>query len=268
MVRRRQFHQRLSVRFAHAITKGFAWGLPDVERQSVLAESLADWEAMRTDRPAGAVVARAVQGIPASVLYRLDARRTTALPAGAALTMLSLAAVAGAYFDSAYHAPLRISLVALALGVLMVGYRFVRSPLALAIERFRLAAAMIGLGSIGMALNLPTADRWIYESPVIDNPAFDKTIAATLIAFGLALLLFAAVIGSRPSQRAVATIGWLAMGAMVAFALTQLVWGIVVSPVDVAMAGPSLIGGLAILSLAHVIPRLRHLIEPPQDTLR
>ena len=45
----------------------------------------------------------------------------------------------------------------------------------------------------------------------------------------------------------------------VVFGISQIVWGILAAPVDLAITMPSVLAGLAALSLVHVMPRLRHL---------
>ena len=256
-----QFRTRLplAIRMAHAINRLLTWGMTPSERQQLLSEGLADWEAMAAERRPEQILLRALRGIPAAVWLRFSDREVTAMPAGVALSMVGLGGIASSLWGSPYPAPFRQFLILACLGLLLVGLNFVRDARRLVLPRYRPAAACIIVGFVGLAFTLPTTAQWPYEGPVLEHIVMDRALQASfaMISAGFLLLLIASFRTTAP--RLVAVAGSLLVLGTAIIGVTQVAWGITMAPVDMGMTVASIVIGLGALSFVHVLPRLRHL---------
>lgn len=247
----------LAVRVAHAVSRLLTWGMAGEERRHLLSETLADWEAMSHDHRSGRILWRAIKGIPAAIWVRLDRRSITAMPAGVALTMVGFGAIAASVQDGTLPSPFNEFAAVTAAGLVLVGVNFVREPRRITVRRYRPAALASAIGFGGLAFTLPAAETWPYDTPLIHTPVIDRgmQLSFALIALGFLLLLAA----TRHNPKLIRTAGLVLMIGCAGLGITQVAWGIVMSPIDLDMTAASIVIGLGALSFVHVLPRLRHL---------
>ena len=145
-----QTHLRLPtiIRLAQAINRMLTWGMPPDERAGFLSETVADWEAMAGDRRPVQLLWRALRGIPAAIWMRLDRRAITAMPAGVAMIMVGLGALAASVQEGILPSPFQEFAAATAAGMLLIGINFVREPRRIKLRRYRLAAVVAGLENV------------------------------------------------------------------------------------------------------------------------
>lgn len=249
----------LAVGVAQRLSRVLTWGMTEVARSRILLEMDADWELMRSERPARCVLARALRGIPAAILGRMHDHATTGLPTAFALTVMSMAALYAGLIDHAYPPHLRVFITFLAIGAGGAGVVLLRSPLHLRMNWLRLPTGAAAIGLLGIAMNMPTEREWPYDTPFVDTVLGDVLMVTGFVIAGVAcLLILAATFLRAPrSMLAVAAMGGLA--GLVSFATGLIVWGFVATRVDLALTASAIVVGLGGLSLAHVLPRLRHL---------
>lgn len=248
-----------AIRLAHLINRVLTWGMARDERHRFLTESLADWEAMARDVKARHVLSRAIRGVPAAMWARMDDRDVTSMPAGVALTLVGIGGFAAAIQSTAYPAPFRQSTMVAAVGFLLLGINFVRDPRRIVLRRYRPVALVIAVGFAGLALTLPQAADWQYDSPVLENFLTDTAIQASFIVIAIAFLILLAGSFLPNRHRLVSTAGVALIVGVTLHGMAQITWGIWMAPIDLAATAASVMIGLGALSLAHVLPRLRHL---------
>lgn len=229
------------------------------ERRQFLSESLADWEAMATEQRPRHVLWRAFRGIPAAVWIRLSDREITSMPAGVAMTLVGIGGISTGARSSAYPEPFRQFVIMASLGLMLAGLNFVRDPRQLVLSRYRPAGLVAAIGFTGLAATLPTAAQWPYDGPVLENRVMDSAmqVSFVVIAIGFLLLVAASFLPARP--RIVTFAGLTLILGVAALGVTQVAWGVSMSPIDLTMTAASIMIGLAALSFVHVLPRLRHL---------
>lgn len=248
-----------AVRLAHSVDRALTWGMAREERRRFLSEGLADWEAMASEEKPRRLVWRAARGIPAAVWARLDDRDVTSMPAGVALTVIGMAVLAGAVQLTTFPVPFRQSAMLAGVGLMLVGISFVRDPRRIVVNRYRLIAAAVAAGFGGLAITLPTAAEWPYEGPVLENLVVDTAIQAGFAVIAVAFALLVAVSFLPARHRLLTAAGVTLLVGVAALGMALTAWAILMAPVDLAATGASLVAGLAALSFAHVLPRLRHL---------
>jgi hypothetical protein len=250
---------QLAVRVAHAISRALTWGMTEDERAQTLSESLADWEAMADDGQSRQVLWRALRGIPAAIWIRLNDRKVTAMPAGIALILVGFGGFAAGIQPDAYPAPFRHVVSLTSIGLILVGVNLIRDPRRLVLQHFRLAGLIVAAGCAGLAVRLPTNADWPYATPPPRTQLLDLALQVgfLVIAAGFALLVAASFVSSR--SRFVSFAGATIMAGVAVLAATQVSWGILTAPTDLALASAALVSGLAASSFVHVVPRLRHL---------
>ena len=249
----------MAVRIAQATSRLLTWGMPTAQRRRLLAENLADWEAMSCEHRSRLILWRALRGVPAAVWVRLNDREITAMPAGVALSMVGLGGMASGLVGSPYPAPFRQFLVVTCLGLVLVGLNFIRDPRRVVLVRFRAAGLCIIVGFIGLAVTLPTTAQWPYEGPVLEHIVMDRALQAAFVAISVGFLLLMVASVRRKALRLVSLAGILLMSGTATIGVTQVAWGVTMAPVDLAMTAASIVIGLGALSFTHVLPRLRHL---------
>lgn len=258
---RTHFHEGLppAIWLAQATNHLLTWGMTEVERQQLLSEGLADWEAMAAERRPVHILWRALRGVPAAIWLRLSDREITAMPAGIALSMVGIGGIASGLWRSPYPTPFRQFIVLACLGLLLIGLNFVRDPRRVVLHRYRPAAACIVVGFIGLAFTLPTAAQWPYEGPVLEHIVMDRALQVSfmMISAAFCLLLLASL--RTVAHRLVSAGGLLLVLGTAIIGVTQVAWGVTMAPVDLAMTAASTVIGLGALSFTHVLPRLRHL---------
>lgn len=249
----------LAIRVGHAINRLSTWGMTSAERQRLLSEGLADWEAMAADRRPVQILGRAMRGIPAAIWVRLSDHEVTAMPAGIALSMVGMGGMASGLWGSPYPAPFRQFVVLACLGLLLLGLNFVRDARRLVLPRYRPAMACIIVGFAGLGLTLPTAAQWPYEGPVLEHIVMDRALQVSfgMISTGFLLLILASFRTTAPRLLSAAV--FLLVAGTTILGVTQVAWGVTMAPVDLAMTAASIVIGLGALSFTHVLPRLRHL---------
>ena len=256
----------LTVRLAHSINRLLTWGMPRDIRRRYLSEALADWEAMANETGPHRVLWRALRGVPAAIWGRLDDHDVTSLPAGIALSMVGIGGLAASAQSVAYPAPFRRSAMVAAFGFLLVGINFVRSPRRVILRRYRPVGVVVAAGFAGLALTLPTNAQWPYDAPVLAHPVVDGAMQLSFVIISLAFVALVAA-SLVPARFGLATkAGLILIVGAVVHGFAQLAWGIWMATVDLAATAPSVVIGLAALSFAHVLPRLRHIeIVHPED---
>lgn len=249
----------ISIRVAYLISRVMTWGMSAEERQSYLSESRADWDAMAETSKPNLVLWRALRGIPAAVWIRLSDRDTTALPAGIAMTLVGAGSMMAGSQAFAYPQRFRHFVMVTSAGMLLVGIALVRNPRSIELSRFRVAAAVVAAGFVGLTVQYPTEADWALDTVMPKSFTTDYAMQASfaVIALGFILLLVASF---APPRRSYATVvGIVLMVGIGGLAVTLILWGIWAAPAGLAMTAASIVVGLAALSLVHVLPRLRHL---------
>jgi hypothetical protein len=256
-----------TIRLAHVINRTLTWGMARDERRRLLSEGLADWEAMAEELSARQVFLRAFRGIPAAIWIRLSDREVTAMPAGIALTMVGLGGITAGVQSTSYPTAFRQSTILASIGLVLVGVNFVRDPRRVVLSRYRAAGVVAAAGFAGLAVTLPTTAQWPYDGPVLENRLGDAAMQASfvIIAVGFLLLTAASLVPRR--SRLVLEAGVTVMVGAVVLGVAQIVWGISMSPIDLPMTAAAIVIGLAALSFAHVLPRLRHLTVVQRDAM-
>lgn len=258
---RTELHPSLpqSVRFSVAVTRFLTWGLPAHTRKTLHWEMLADWCDMHREEGAAAVIVRALRGVPSGVLSRLDTGETTTLPVAVAASLVGVAAIASSALGGTYPMDIRRFILISAVGAVLGGAVMFRDPRRLVLRRLRVPGMMISVGFVGMAMNIPTPDEWMYDTPYADTPLIDSATAAGFVAVGtgFAMVVLASFLVRR-RVLAIAGAGAIGVGTAV-FACAQIAWGITAVTVDPAITVTSISVGLAALSFLHAVPRLRNL---------
>ncbi|MDJ0923645.1 MAG: hypothetical protein QNJ77_03705 [Acidimicrobiia bacterium] len=249
----------LSIRLAHAINRLLTWGMTTPDRQRLLSEGLADWEAMAEDQRPRQVLGRAIRGIPAAIWFRLSDRDITSMPAGIALSLVGLGGIVSGSAASPYPEPFKLFVVVTSAGLLLVGVNFVRNPRRVILARYRPAGLLAAVGFTGLAVTFPTAAQWPYDGPVLENVVMDRAMQVSFVVIAIGFLLLIAASHVREGRRWVTTAGIVLVIGTATLGVTQIVWGVTMAPIDLTMSVPSLVIGLGALSFVHVLPRLRHL---------
>lgn len=250
----------VAVTLASALTRLLTWGLEPELRPGVLMESANDWELMYRDYGSLRVIARALRGIPAAVLGRMEDHDMTAIPAALVFAIMSAAATGAGLLAHTYPADIRRPTLLAALGLGLGGMALVRSPRRIVLKRLRLPALALGLGALGVAFNMPTEADWQYDVPYVDEGIADHLmVLGIFIASAGCLLIVLASLSKRGGRRLAGIGGASALAGIVLFGAGQIIWGFIAIPIDLAVTATALGAGLAACSLAHVLPRLRHL---------
>jgi hypothetical protein len=250
----------LAVTVARTLTRLLSWGMEPQRRADYISECDTDWELMSREFGSRRVLGRAVRGIPTAILGRMDDHDLTAIPASLVLVLIALATGGMGLMDRTYPLDVRrwivVSAISLAIGSLV----FVRDPRHIDLRRLRWPALALGIGVLGIAVNMPTATDWPYEYPYMD-PVLSDTITVTgfvVIAIGCLMITLASVTVAHGRGLALGG-GTVAVTGIVLFGTGQIVWGIIAAPVDLTITVTAIGAGLGSYALAHVLPRLRHL---------
>jgi hypothetical protein len=255
-----RYRQPLTVSLACFTTRLLTWGLEPELRTELVIEGTNDWELMYRDYGPRRVVSRALRGIPSAVLTRMDDNNMTALPAALVLTIMAVAAAGAGLLAHTYPADVRHPILISALGLGLGGITLVHSPRRIVLSKLRLAALVLAIGTVGVAFNMPTEADWQYDIPMVDTPFADflMVVGFLAIAGGCGLIILASV--RRTGRRRLAGLGGsAALAGILSFGIGQIIWGFAAVPVDLAITACALGVGLGSCSLAHVLPRLRHL---------
>lgn len=225
----------------------------------MLLESDTDWDLMGADLHAHQVLLRALRGIPAAILGRMHDHSTTALPSAIAMTLIAAAAFYAGLFDEGYPSDLRLFITVVGVGAGGTGLVLLSHPLHVPMSQLRAPAGVTAVGLLGMAFNMPAESDWIYDVPFVDTVLGDVLMVTGFITAGVACLLI--LIGSLlPSPRRLLAIAGIAgIAGVVSFASGLIVWGLVATRVDLSLTASAIAAGLGGYSLAHVLPRIRHL---------
>jgi hypothetical protein len=190
----------------------------------------------------------------------MEDRDHTALPAALAFAVLAAAGIGAALLERAYPSDLRWFTFLSATGVGMASITMARYPRRVPLRRLRIPMLVLSAGFLGMACSMPADSEWGYASPIIDTPLGDALIALgfTVIGMGCFLIVVFSFAAAPQTLLHIGGIGIVA-GAIL-FGTGQLIWGIVAVTVDPMVTATSVPIGLGAYSLAHVTPRLRHLV--------
>ncbi len=248
----------LAIRIARLLNLICTWGLPATERADRLAEADADWEAMQAELGSFHVLGRALRGTPAWIWDRLTARDTTTLPAAAALALVAVGGLTAGLHPVAYPVRMRILVGLTAGGLLLSSLVLLMNPRRLVLRRFGLPALASSIGFVGLAFDLPPNELWQYSRPVLDHWTVNGLVQTSLLVLGVGFAISAVNAVAR-SRRLLVASGTVIVLGLTLFASSQIIWGVWVTSVDFWLATASIMMGLAALSWAHVMPRLRHL---------
>ena len=250
----------LAVRAAQAVSRVVTWGLRSDKRREWLLESDADWQLMHSELGPVRVLLRAARGVPTAIWVRMEDREHTALPAAIAFTLLAVAGISAGLLERTYPMDIRRFVFVTAIGIGLAGAIMALSPRLIPLRRLRIPMLILFVGFLGMATHMPSESDWMYEGPIVGTPEGDALIAAgfTMIALGC-LVVAAAGIGQSP-QLLFRTGGVAIVAGALLFGAGQIVWGVAAVTVDPAVTATSVPIGLVAFSIAHVTPRLRHLV--------
>ena len=236
-----------------------SWGMEPRQRDSFLAEGLADWDDMQHTEGTARVVLRALRGIPAGIWARLDEGDTTALPVSVAISLVGLAGTAAGLLERTDPMDMRRFVLLSAVGTFLLGALMMREPRRIVLRTYRLPGTLLAAGFLGMAANMPEPDQWPYETQVLETALIDLAMATGFAAVGIG---FAAIVIASliHEPRPLAFKGGVAVvvGTGI-FGCAQIAWGIAAVTIDAAITVTSVGVGLAALSFIHVVPRLRKL---------
>ena len=249
----------LAVRFAQVLTRLLTWGMEEEARTAALLESDSDWELMGSDLPPLSVLGRALRGVPATVLGRMDDRHATGLPSAFAMTLIAVAALYAGVVDTSYPGELRVFITFLAIGAGGAGLVLLHSPRRVQMRRLRIPTGATAIGLFGIAFNMPTESEWPYDVPFVDTILGDVLMVTGFLISGTACLLILVATLFRSPRRLLAIAGIAGIAGLVSFASGLIVWGFVATQVDLALTVGAIGAGLGGYSLAHVLPRIRHL---------
>jgi hypothetical protein len=248
-----------SVRILHRLDRALTWGMAAKARDQNLAETLADWEAMRRDQGTWQILKRGMRGIPAAIWARMDQRDITALPAAVAVVTTAVVAVGIGLMAWTYPGDVRLFALMCAIGLVGLGATMVRHPRLLLLRRVRLPGIALATGFVGLALNMPGEADWPYLTPYVEAPPSDQLMITGFIAAALGFALLAMTSFLSKPERSLQKAGILVIVGLSAFGAGQIIWGIAAVTTDASITVTSVAMGLACWSLAHVLPRLRKL---------
>lgn len=263
-------NRHIVVRLACGSNRAFSWGMPANERCEYLAETAADWEEMLAEKGAKRVAVRALAGIPAWLWARLSLRNTTTLPAALGVTLVALGGMAASLQPGAYSGRVRALMAVASIGLLLGSVELFRSPRQIVLRRFAIPALLAAVGTIGVGFEMPAVTAWEYETAALNNPMVDAMTQAGLLALGAGCAI-SAINGFLVARRRIAIVsGTLVVLGLGFIGVSQIIWGIWDTSVDLGLAVSSIMTGLAALSLVHVMPRLRNveILEARTDSDR
>ncbi len=250
----------LAVTVARTLTRLLSWGMEPQRRAVYISECDNDWDLMSREFGSHRVLGRAVRGIPTAIIGRMDDHDLTAIPASLVLVVIALATGGMALMDRTYPLDVRRWIVVSAISLAIGSAVFLSNPRHIDLHRLRWPALALGIGVIGIAVNMPTASDWPYDYPYMD-PTLSDTITVggfVAIAIGCLLITLASVAIAHGRRLALGG-GTVAVTGIALFGTGQIVWGIMAAPVDLTITITAIGAGLGSYALAHVLPRLRHL---------
>lgn len=254
----RQGAARRSVAVARLLSRVFTWGMPEQDRRDQIAESDAYWEAMVVESGALRVLLHAIRTIPAWVWTRLSAGDTTTLPAALGIALIGVGGVTAMLQPGAYSQTTRTLMAVATTGLLYGSFSLIRTPRRLVLRRLALPSLLAAVGILGIAIDIPNPTVWEYGTPLLSSPLIDALTMTGLLVVGVGAAVVS--VGALLRLRLVAGLGGaLIIAGLSSLGLSQILWGIWDTSVDLTLAAASIITGLAALSLVHVSPRLRHL---------
>jgi hypothetical protein len=247
-----------ALRTARVLSRVLTWGMPERERQDQIAESDVYWESMAIEYGARRVILQAIRAIPLWLWTRLSARDTTTLPAALGIALIGVGGITAMLQPGAYSETTRTLMAVATTGLLLAAYTLVRTPRRLILRRLGIPASLAAFGILGIAVDMPNPTVWEYGTPILSSPLIDALTMTGLLVVGVGAAVVA--VGALFRSRHVAGLGGvLIIAGLSALGLSQVLWGIWDTSVDLALASASIVTGLAALSLVHVSPRLRHL---------
>ncbi len=247
-----------AITFAHSLNRFATFGLAPEVREEYLAETHADWVAMSEDQPAWRLLLRAIAGLPVWVWVRMAHGETTTIPSALVVALVAIGGLTAAVQEPAYPGRTRFFMVLTGVGLLAASLVLARSPRQIVMRSLGWPALAASIGVVGLAGNLPPPTYWPYDTPVTDSWLTHELIMTSFYIAGVGLALAAA--NAIYQKRWLAAIaGAVILAGALLMAMSQIVWGLWAMPVDTWLGLSSVVVGLAALSWAHVMPRLRHL---------
>lgn len=250
----------LSVVVAKASTRYLTWGIPEETRTESLLETDVDWEIMYADRGSTHVLTRAIRGVPAAVWARMEDRERTALPAGMVFLILCLAGIGAGLLERTYPIDIRLFVIISAIGGGLVGLTMLRYPRQIPLRKTRIPMLMLSSGFLGAAYSMPAETDWLYDTPYVNTLVGDVLTVVGFSTIGVGCLLVAAASFKRTPRQVILIGGLGIVTGAILFGSGQLHWGVAAVTIDPAVTATSVTIGLGAYSLAHVTPRLRHLV--------
>ena len=249
----------IAVAAARRLTRLLTWGMEPQQRERALCETDDDWGAMYNDFGSARVLGRALRGIPAAILARMNDQDLTAVPASLGLTVMATAGAGAALLGRTYPADVRRWVLIGTIGLALSALALIRTPRRVVLHSLRWPTLAIAAGSLGVALNMPGQSDWMYDYPYVDTRISDWLTVAGFVLVAIGCLVVAAA-SYLPRRRLTAGIGAAGVCAgILVFGLGQVLWGLIAAPIDLAVTATALGIGLGAWALAHVLPRLRHL---------
>lgn len=256
----RQGHRTpIAVAGARRLNRALTWGIEAERREEILLETDTDWELMHRDFGSLRLITRAIRGVPSAVFVRLDDHDMTALPAAVVFTIMAVASIETGLLSRTYPAHIRRPTLLCAFALACGGIELIRSPRRIVLKRLRWPAIALGLGALGLALNMPTRAEWPYDYPFVDTPVSDALMVVGLIAVAVGCLLIALAPALARRRQVAGVGGATALAGIFMFGLGHITWGFAAIPVDLTVTVTALGVGLASCALVHVLPRLRYL---------
>jgi len=253
-------HTPVAVSVARLLTRLVTWGIEPRRRNEFLSESDTDWDLMHRDLGSRRVLARALRGIPAAVLGRMNDRDSTAVPTALALSVMAVAGTGAGLMAHTYPVDVRLWTLLGSIGLAGGGVVFLRSPRQIRLEWLRWPVAILAIAVIGIARTMPTEADWPYDYPFVDTALGDVLMMTGFITVAAGCVLIVTASAAPWRRRRLALLGGtISCVGIVLFGTGQIIWGLMAAQVDIEVTIAALGVGLGSYALAHVLPRLRHL---------
>ena len=151
------------------------------------------------------------------------------------------------------------SATAAASGFVWLAATLLRNPRRISLRALRLPGLVSSISVMAMAFAIPSPDDWAYATPMLRSVLTEGALRAGVFTVGMALGMLWVGSFTAHQRRFFRASGLVFILGILQVGISQLIWGIWATTVNFTLGGASIGVGLAALSIAHVIPRLRHL---------
>ncbi len=243
-----------------AIDRALTWGIEPSVRAGLLREQAADWESMSHDpaQTGRRIIARQIKGVPVAIWWRWAQREITSLPAGTALALLAVAVATDGLATTAFPLEHRLVLIVIAVGLGMAALHLIQRPRRIDSAELRISFLLVGIGTAGSVMTFPTAADWVSQ-PDLMAPALDNIMKMSIatVGIGCAALFLATLLPRR--RTFVVCGGGLVIAGTLAFAVTEIAWGVWAAPTNLLVSTVALFVAFGATLFAHMVFRLRKL---------